>query len=77
MDELAVTGSKLDGTGLEKEHIGQIHVADVGGTGEVPWDTMRPWPSGRGCLGEGDRVACAKAGLTHRFWVGALFSGFG
>lgn len=29
----AVAGSKLDGTGLEKEHIGQTHVALVAGVG--------------------------------------------
>lgn len=30
---LAVVGSKLEGTGLEKVHIGQIHVAVLTGAG--------------------------------------------
>lgn len=33
---LAVAGSKFDGTGLEKEHMGQIQVALIGfGDGEL------------------------------------------
>jgi hypothetical protein len=33
---LAVAGSKLDGTGLENEHMGQIQVALIGfGDGEL------------------------------------------
>lgn len=29
VDALAIVGSRLDGTGFEKEHIGHIHVAFV------------------------------------------------
>lgn len=38
---VAVYGSKLEGTGFDKEHIGHIHVADVTGAvsvnGELVW----------------------------------------
>lgn len=30
---LAVAGSKFEGTGFEKEQIGQIHVAELAGVG--------------------------------------------
>lgn len=45
MVAVAVAGSKLEGTGLEKEHIGQIQVA-LTGFGEEDWCGTTLW--GRG-----------------------------
>lgn len=52
----AVAGSKFDGTGLENEHIGQIHVALAAGAGAADGATER---KGLPCRGGGVAVALA------------------
>ena len=72
---LAVWGSKFDGTGLDKEHIGHIHVAVLagGGSGAGKWN-------GLSVRDNGDAVALLE-GVARldiaRFWIEDRFEGFG
>lgn len=51
VEAVAVAGSKLEGTGLENEQIGQIHVAFTGfGAGDAPREICRAAKDG--CAGE-------------------------
>lgn len=51
VEAVAVAGSKLEGTGLENEQMGQIHVAFTGfGAGDAPRETCRAAEDG--CAGE-------------------------
>lgn len=75
---MAVAGSKLDGTGLENEQIGHIHVA-LTGFGEGAWCGAAD--CGRGDDGfTGCRVdVCGTAGLAVALWALSLlpFCGLG
>lgn len=75
---VAVAGSKFDGTGLENEQIGHIHVA-LTGFGEGAWCVAADW--GRGESGfTGCRVdGCGTAGLAVALRVLSLlfFCGLG
>lgn len=69
-----VYGSKLEGTGFEKEHIGQIHVPVLTGVGSSAgrWKGL--------ARGEGDDVALLDGWLkldTARFCTEDRFAGFG
>lgn len=63
VEEVAATGSKFEGTGLENVHIGHIHVAADDGPGEGPWEGIRRWPAVGDWAGDGNPVVCFRAGL--------------
>jgi len=78
-DGLAIAGSKFDGTGLEKEHIGQIQVAliglglgdaagganglDIRGTGEFDGPFEEPEPADKSPSLAGDDPSARLGGL--------------
>ena len=72
---VAVCGSKLDGTGFEKEHIGQIQVAVLAGEGSG----VRRW-NGLSVRDNGDAVALLEGAVRldiDRFCLEDRFEGFG
>lgn len=77
VDAVAVTGSKVGGTGFEKEHMGQIQVAFTGfNDGEGLFCGPR---SGEGEFIDSEFEGCDKDGLVPALFdlVGSFFRGFG
>lgn len=71
---VAVVGSKLDGTGFENVHIGQIQVALFAGAGSGGgrWNEL----SDR-LAGAAEWLRIGKLRATVLFWNGDFFGGFG
>lgn len=81
VDAFAIAGSKLEGTGLENEHIGQTHVAFASlagveslarGNGEPVLDKGADWGAEEGFESELEMVE-----LSPRFLVRGAFGDFG
>lgn len=72
---LDVTGSKFDGTGFEKEQIGQIHVALLAGAGSEAgrWNGLSVRDSGDDVALLDGECRLARA----RFWTEGRFEGLG
>jgi len=69
-----VCGSKFEGTGLEKEHIGHIHVPVLVGVGAE----VGRW-NGLSLRDDGDAVALREGARVDiaRFWIEDRFEGLG
>ena len=70
-----MVGSKFEGTGFEKEHIGQIHVAELAGVGSGVGRWNPP-----SALDKGEAVVLLEGLLkpdTMRFWTDDRLEGFG